>query len=147
MVTGEVKPHEALPLGLYMAKRLTKALREKRRWVGLVCASNLKTRNDIEQKLDQLVQQLGLSKTPRLMDFFHSETETSRRFCTDHDEHQENVGVMILRVVHEDTPVLRATLGEEAALERHGMTTYTTSGKIRLVRLRMGIEKPKRHKG
>ena len=147
MVTGKVKTLEALPLGLCMAKRLSKALRGKRRWVGLVTSPTLRSRSDIERKIDELQQEIDLSTTPRLMDFFGSDSETSRLFCVEHLDDEDEFGLMILRIAHKDTPALRAALSESAGLEKYGMRTYTTSGKIRLVRQRMGIAKAKRHNG
>jgi hypothetical protein len=145
MVKKKVKTLEALPLGLFMAKRLTKALRGKRRWVGLVTAPSLQSRKDVEDKIDEIIDELDVSSTPRLMDFFRSDSETSRRFCTEILPEQEDLGLMILRIAHQDTPALRAFLSQSSALERYGMRTYTTSGKIRLVRQRMGIVKQPRH--
>ena len=140
-----VKTLEALPPGLCMAKRLTKALRGKRRWVGLVTAHSLQSRSEIERKVEEIMKELNLSKAPRLMDFFRPDSETSRHFCSQNPNGPREVGVMILRIAHEDTPSLRAALSEPTALETHGMMTYTTSGKIRLVRERMGIARPKRN--
>ena len=82
MVMRRVKTLEALPPGLCMAKRLTKALRGKRRWVGLVTAHSLQSRNEIERKVEEVMKELNLSKAPRLMDFFRPDSETSRHFCT-----------------------------------------------------------------
>ena len=94
-----------------MAKRLTKALREKRRWVGLQ-VSNCKTRQDLECK----IKDLAPVNDWRLMDF-------------DGDK-------AILRILLRDQVEWRGVLNNPT----NDIHSITTSGKIRLVRERIKNE-------
>ena len=93
-----------------MAKRLTKALREKRRWVGL-SVSDCKTRTDLESKITELAP----VEDWRLMDF--------------------NEDKAILRILLKDQKEWRAVLN----IPGNTIHSITTSGKIRLVRERLKL--------
>ena len=93
-----------------MAKRLTKALREKRRWVGL-SVSDCKTRTDLESKITELAP----VEDWRLMDF--------------------NEDKAILRILLKDQKEWRAVLN----IPENTIHSITTSGKIRLVRQRLNL--------
>ena len=93
-----------------MAKRLTKALREKRRWVGL-SVSGCKTRKDLESKIVELAP----VEDWRLMDF--------------------NEDKAILRILLKDQKEWRAVLN----IPGNTIHSITTSGKIRLVRERLKL--------
>ena len=93
-----------------MAKRLTKALREKRRWVGL-SVSDCKTRTDLESKITELAP----VEDWRLMDF--------------------NEDKAILRILLKDQKEWRAVLN----IPGNTIHSITTSGKIRLVRERLNL--------
>ena len=100
--------------------RLSKAKRVKRRWVGL----RLKIKSDrvsLESKIHELVPDANL----RLYDL-HPEAASS---------------IAIIRVHLPDLSRFRA-----AADECEWIETLTTSGKIRLVRERLGIPKPPRRR-
>jgi hypothetical protein len=98
-----------------MAKRLTKALRAKRRWVGL-SISGLQTRSDVEDHL----RSIEPTDDWRLMDFKEDKA--------------------ILRILLKDEIDWRAALADSAA----PIQSVTMSGKIRLVRERLGLPKPQR---
>ena len=91
-----------------MAKRLTKALREKRRWIGL-SVSNCTGREELESKISDLAP----SDDWRLMDF--------------------NGGAAILRILLKDQDKWRSVLNNP----NNEIYSITTSGKIRLVRERI----------
>ena len=55
-------------------------------------------------------------------------------------------GLAIVRAPLSVIVELRDLLEAEAALETWGVQSLTTSGKIRLVRERLGLPKPKRHR-
>ena len=93
-----------------MAKRLTKALREKRRWVGL-SVSGCETRADLEVKIAEIAP----VEEWRLMDF--------------------NQDKAILRILLKDQKEWRAVLN----MPENTIHSITTSGKIRLVRERLKI--------
>jgi hypothetical protein len=91
-----------------MAKRLTKALRDKRRWVGLH-VSNCKSRQDLESKITDLAP----VNEWRLMDY--------------------NGDKAILQILLKDQVEWRNILNNPAK----DIHSITTSGKIRLVRERI----------
>ena len=93
-----------------MAKRLTKALREKRRWVGL-SVSGCENRNDLESKITELAP----VDDWRLMDFKN--------------------GKAILRILLKDQNEWRNVLNNPD----NTIHSITTSGKIRLVRERLEL--------
>ena len=95
-----------------MAKRLTKALRDKRRWIGIAVPSSITSRI----KLEELISEIATVDDWRLYDFKNS--------------------TAILRILLKDQDEWRKVLANGAS-EIHSMTM---SGKIRLVRKRLGIE-------
>ncbi len=127
-----------------MAKRLTKALREKRRWLGVLVEPACLSRSDVEKRLAALISTLEPAPDVRVMDFFNS---TQRHeLNTPADFNAEEGGIAILRIHLKDAPTLRPLLQAEDALEQHGVRSLTTSGKIRLVRQRLGLPKPERNR-
>ena len=52
-----------------MAKRLSKALREKRRWIGLLVVQSAVLRSEVEAMLDRLRTNINPDANIRLMDF------------------------------------------------------------------------------
>ena len=93
-----------------MAKRLTKALREKRRWIGLH-VTNCQNRAELKSKIEEFAP----TDDWRLMDF------------TD--------GKAILRILLKDQNEWRATLNKPD----QPIHSVTMSGKIKLVRERMNL--------
>ena len=100
--------------------RLSKAKRVKRRWVGLRINGEL-DRESFESQIQNLIPDADL----RLYDL-RQEGDSS---------------IAIMRVYLPDLPRFRAVVGECGWIE-----TLTTSGKIRLVRERLGIPKPPRRR-
>jgi len=129
------------PLAKLMAKRLTKALREKRRWLGVLVEPTCTKRSDVQDRLDALMSSLDPTPDIRLMDFFNRE----QRHVLDSPDGpvEATEGVAILRIHLKDARTLRALLEGENAITKHGFRSLTTSGKIRLVRERLGLPKPK----
>ena len=93
-----------------MAKRLTKALREKRRWVGL-SVSNCKNRGELKSKIEEIAPVTDW----RLMDFAD--------------------GKAILRILLKDQQEWRNILKDPNQM----IHSTTMSGKIRLVRERLEL--------
>ena len=125
-----------------MAKRLTKALREKRRWLGVVVEPACTSREDVEARIAALASTPEPRPDIRLMDFVNAAERAQRQETTEASE--LNGGLAILRIHLKDSPSLRPLLQSQDALQRHGMSSVTTSGKIRLVRQRLGLPTPKR---
>ena len=110
-----------------MAKRLTKALRGKRRWFGINVNNKFSTRNQLTEHLSAQSRQFELAKPIRLMDF---ELSSDGEFA-----------LAIIEVKLQDSKLLRANIEDEKAIENFGIQSITTSGKIRLVRDRLNLTK------
>ena len=93
-----------------MAKRLTKALRGKRRWIGLK-VSNCENRAELESKIAELAP----AEDWKLYDFSN--------------------GLAILRIRLKDEKAWRKILDQENS----SIQSVTMSGKIRLVRERLKL--------
>ncbi|MDP6907003.1 MAG: hypothetical protein QF440_06255 [Candidatus Thalassarchaeaceae archaeon] len=94
-----------------MAKRLTKALREKRRWVGLHVSGKIESRNELEKRLSQIAP----VNEWKLYDFSKSKA--------------------ILRIHLKNQNEWREILSDTNS----EIYSVTISGKIRLVRERLEI--------
>jgi hypothetical protein len=129
-----------------MAKRLTKALREKRRWVGVLVHQRLPDRASVEKTLEQISHSLDSKPNLRLMDFVDDAQRKGMEGQTDLFDATIAGGLAIVRAPLSVIVELRDLLEAEAALETWGVQSLTTSGKIRLVRERLGLPKPKRHR-
>ena len=130
-----------------MAKRLSKALRGKRRWFGLAIDANHTTRKDVEKILTNISSEFEFPKKLRLMDFVHSGGDKKS------DESQLEVipksinspfGLAIVEVPLKSSQEFRELLSQETNISNYGLESLTMSGKIRLVRERLNLEKPKR---
>lgn len=131
-------------LGCSMAKRLTKALREKRRWVGVMVDSSCQHREDVERHLNAITSSLDTRPNIRLMDWWPLDRRTSLGEPTPLTADHPHVGLAVIRIHLKDAHLLRSMLEGGSALEQHGLQSLTTSGKIRLVRERLGLPRPKR---
>tara|TARA_Y100000813_G_C23953469_1_gene253752 strand:- start:215 stop:610 length:396 start_codon:yes stop_codon:yes gene_type:complete len=127
-----------------MAKRLTKALREKRRWVGIMVDSSCHHREDLERKLSAMTSSLDTNPDIRLTDWWAPNQRSSLGEPTPLVVNHLDVGLAVIRIDLKDAIHLRGLLEDDAALEVHGLQSLTTSGKIRLVRERLGLPRPKR---
>ena len=107
-----------------MAKRLSKALRGKRRWIGLLLSADIRTRSDTKAIIEEISNYLQLSSNPKLMDF---ELDVLSNGC----------GTGIVQVKLADYLPFREHISEQNSLEKIGITSLTSSGKIRLVRERL----------
>tara|TARA_S200000501_G_C20799270_1_gene733250 strand:+ start:1131 stop:1553 length:423 start_codon:yes stop_codon:yes gene_type:complete len=132
-------------LGCFMAKRLTKALREKRRWVGVMVDSSCQHREDVERHLNAMTSSLDSEPNIRLMDWWPPERRASLGEPTPLTVDHPHVGLAVIRIHLKDAHLLRGMLESGSAFEQYGLQSLTTSGKIRLVRERMGLPRPKRH--
>jgi hypothetical protein len=132
-----------------MAKRLTKALRGKRRWVGVFVNQRYQTRSSLSGLLNSLTQSMEHERPIKLMDFFPSGDDTavsSLIHISKEGNSPKIAGVAILQVPLKQSQGLRNLLETEKSLDNIGMKSHTTSGKIRLVRERMALPKPERKK-
>ena len=91
-----------------MAKRLTKALREKRRWLGVVVEPDCTSREDVEERIAALASTTEPRPDIRLMDFVNAAERAQRQETTEASE--LNGGLAILRIHLKDSPSLRPLL-------------------------------------
>lgn len=106
--------------------RVSKARRGKRRWIGLEVASSIRSREACTEALATLEEG---GPTVRLYDFVPG------------DEVSPGRAIIVVRLQH--APAVRAQLQGAFGLDA-GLVALTTSGKIRLVRERLGLERPPR---
>ncbi len=127
-----------------MAKRLSKALRGKRRWVGVLVEPALNSRDKVEQSLQTLCSTLGDVRL-RLFDCIVADERAQQSTTVEATEDiPATGGLAIIEVPLTAYSDLRAVLEGESALASHGFQSLTASGKIRLVRQRLGLVKPPR---
>ena len=95
-----------------MAQRLTKALRDKRRWIGIIVPASVSTRAELKE----IISKIAPAENWKLYDFKNSKA--------------------IIRILLDDQNEWRKILanGEDE------IYSITMSGKIRLVRERLEIE-------
>ena len=136
--------------GPNMAKRLTKALRGKRRWVGVFVNPRYQSRSSLAGLVNSITANIESNRAIKLMDFFASTDDNAvkslEHISNDYDDVETNAGVAILQVPLKQSQGLRNLLETEKALDNIGIKSFTTSGKIRLVRERMALPKPARKK-
>ena len=125
-----------------MTKRLSKALRQKRRWIGLAVAAHLDRRSEVEKTLETIARRINAEGPVRLMDFLPQAERDDSTEVPELVAAQAHAGLAIVRVDLRDAQRFRAMLAREGAMNEQGFTTLTTSGKIRLVRERLGLPKP-----
>jgi hypothetical protein len=113
-----------------MGGKLTKAKRGKRRWIGLKLSPTFTTRSVLEQTLQTIGHEINVSKPIRLYDFSPSK------------EHElSGQAIVLLGLKYSNN--FREFLSMNP---QYGIESLTTSGKIRLVRERLGLSKAKMQK-
>ena len=110
-----------------MAKRLSKALRGKRRWIGIQISADISSRAKLKSIIETIASQLELSTMPKLMDF-------------DQRVYSNGCGTGIIQVKLPDYNKLREYLSSANSLHQIGISSLTSSGKIRLVRERLSVD-------
>ena len=127
-----------------MAKRLSKALREKRRWLGVLIHPRLSDRSAVEQTLEDLSKTMTTEPKLRLMDFVRHDQRPNVVGATPLSQQHPKGGLAVVRAPLSAVPELRSLLEAETSFDKLGIMGLTTSGKIRLVRQRLGLPRPKR---
>ena len=134
--------------GTAMAKRLSKALRGKRRWIGILVSSRYQTRPSLNGLIASVASTFQSERPIKLMEFHPSESDTAKTALQHLNTTTEltaiDLGGAILQVPLELTKGIRALLETEDAIRRMEIKCIATSGKIRLVRERMALPKPSR---
>ena len=126
-----------------MAKRLSKALRGKRRWLGIECSGQFTSRSALEKHILMVLQSCELPEDFRLMDFHPSGSEAAVLASEKLDLTAER-GFAILEIPHPSYQEVRQCFGADDAFTQHGVLSRTSSGKIRLVRERLMLPRPNR---
>jgi hypothetical protein len=129
-----------------MAKKLSKALRGKRRWFGVAVSPQIIARNELEKSLEILQDILLCEKKLKLMDFFNSSSQVAKLAHTNLDNSllQGDEGFAIIQVPHEVSNEFRKLIDNQPGYSKYSMLSVSTSGKIRLIRQRLNLPKPKR---
>jgi len=133
-----------------MAKKLSKALRGKRRWFGVAVSPQVEARNELEKSLAILHELLQCEKKLKLMDFFSSSSDVAKSAHTNLDNSlpshslQGDEGFAIIQVPHEVSSEFRKLIDNQSGYSKYSMLSVSTSGKIRLIRQRLNLPKPKR---
>ena len=133
-----------------MAKKLSKALRGKRRWFGVAVSPQIIARNELEKSLDILQDILLCEKKLKLMDFFNSSSQVAKLAHTNLENSlpshslQGDEGFAIIQVPHEVSNEFRKLIDNQSGYSKYSMLSVSTSGKIRLIRQRLNLPKPKR---
>ena len=107
-----------------MAKRLSKALRGKRRWIGIVIREDIDDLNKLEKAVKLIAKEVDVTKLPRIFDFQTRKLSSGQ-------------ATAILQIRLEDSQKLRSLLENETCIIKWGFMSVTSSGKIRLVRERL----------
>ena len=128
-----------------MAKRLTKALRGKRRWVGIECTSQFESRSSLGGHLSSLFQSIVQSTTFRLMEFYPADSEVAMATVSALGG-VEARGFGILEIPHPAYQAVRLLIESENSLSDYAVRSLTSSGKIRLVRERLYLPRPNRNR-
>jgi hypothetical protein len=135
-----------------MAKKLTKALRGKRRWFGVAVAPEMTTRSQLQTTVNNLQKFLGSKKEIKLMDFYYGGSEAAELAHTNLNETLPKVslngdeGLAIIQVPHEISNEFRELIETEQGYAEYSMLSVSMSGKIRLIRERLNLPKPSRER-
>jgi hypothetical protein len=134
MAVMTLKSLEGEGFGLCMAKRLSKALRGKRRWLGVAFASSVQTRSQADKSIESAFGHLS-----------EQAVQTQQHLAVD-PEAVNGVGYGILEVPHELNEAVRMLAQSPEALDDLSLMSLTSSGKIRLVRERLVLARPPRRR-
>lgn len=126
-----------------MAKRLSKALRGKRRWLGIECSAEFTSRSSLAKQISSVLQSCDVPEEFRLMDFHPSGSEDAV-FASEKLGLSEERGFAILEIPHPSYQEVRLCFGASDSYTQHGIVSRTSSGKIRLVRERLMLPRPNR---
>ncbi|CAI8285101.1 MAG: Uncharacterised protein [Candidatus Poseidoniaceae archaeon] len=120
-----------------MAAKVSKAKRPKRRWVGIALPNSIQSREDLTSVLE--ASPFGPYRI-KLYDCYPGSSEAALAACSI-QKRTDGVGFAIVCVLLSEYDEVRNVFDSE---NNYGLTSVTSSGKIRLVRERLGIPKPLR---
>lgn len=93
--------------------------------------------------MEQLWNVLGIESNIRLMEFYPASSLEVEQITATLDASQP-FAYAVLQVPHPSFALLRTFIEGEDSMSTHKLRSCTSSGKIRLVRERMGMPKPSR---
>ncbi|MGB2037033.1 MAG: hypothetical protein ACPHX8_01080 [Candidatus Poseidoniaceae archaeon] len=131
-------PHQLEAPRFGMAAKLSKAKRPKRRWIGFSFSPSIRTRAEVESQMKQLFPD-GIYY--RLYDAHFYGSDVAKASC-EHQSINDDLGFGIVCVNLVDYDDVREVLSMTS--KNGGMNSLSSSGKIRLVRQRLGLPKPKK---
>jgi len=120
-----------------MGAKVSKAKRPKRRWIGITVPATIQSRDDLQSALKEC--ELSALKI-RLYDFHQAESDAAHH-ASSQSQIEKDVGFAIICVPLSEYETARAFLSSESNTM---FRSISSSGKIRLVRERMGLSKPPR---
>ena len=121
-----------------MAAKLSKAKRPKRRWIGISFPSSIRSRRDVELLIKQ---RFSDDIHFRLYDAHFHGSDVVNASC-EFQSIKDDIGLGIICVNLVDYDAVRELLSKSS--ENGRMNSLSSSGKIRLVRQRLGLPKPKK---
>ena len=119
-----------------MGAKVSKAKRPKRRWIGITVPSTIQSRDALQSALE--VSELAAFNI-RLYDFHRANSDAAIA-ARNHCQFSDDVGVAILCLLLRDYERARTYFESY----NQGFNSFSSSGKIRLIRERMGLPKPSR---
>lgn len=120
-----------------MGGKISKAKRPKRRWIGITIPSSIRLRSE----LVKVFESSNLSNFRiKLYDCHLSDSVEAKNSRT-HCQLSDDVGIAIVSVLLSEYKDVREILQSKNEL---GLSSFSSSGKIRLVRERMALSKPRR---
>ena len=120
-----------------MGGKLSKAKRPKRRWIGIAIPAAVKTRDELKKSFT--TSSLSASNI-RIYDFHDAKTDVAVSVCKTQRLSSE-LGIAIVCVLLRDYGGVREYFDSEV---NEDFISLSSSGKIRLVRERLGLPKPSR---
>ena len=121
-----------------MAAKLSKAKRPKRRWIGISFPSSIRSRRDVELLIKQ---RFSDDIHFRLYDAHFHGSDVVNASC-EFQSIKDDIGLGIICVNLVDYDAVREMLSKSSTNGK--MNSLSSSGKIRLVRQRLGLPKPKK---
>ena len=133
----------------FMAKRPSKALRGKRRWLGVAFAAEIQSRNEAKEVIQHTFGHLTTKQPIRLMDFHphgSDQASASNVHLEGGEDSSSAFGYGILQVPHDSYTEVKTIAQDAESMSRNSIRSLTSSGKIRLVRERLGLTRPPRQR-
>jgi len=120
---------------VFMGAKISKAKRPKRRWIGISFSEGIQSRTALRSALSDWV---FLDCDFKLYDAHFAGSQVGKS-AKQHCSLEDDAGFAIVRVLLKDYESIRHRI---KSAQNHTVQSHTSSGKLRLVRERMGLPKP-----